>query len=218
MPQQTLATQQFVEIQEIKDGVIHLKSGGLRRLLMVAGVNFDLKSVEEQSAILRAFQNFLNALDFSVQFFVHSRKVNIAPYLEKMAARRTEEQNELLRIQIDDYIEFVRSFVEQNPIITKTFFVVVGYDTAPAAAQAAGGLLGFFKKGGGGQAQTSREIELQKSLLQLNQRVDEVVAGLENIGLQTNQLDDEAATELFYNLYNPQLIEKQGMEILQKQA
>jgi len=101
MPEPTKPSQQFVEIKEIKNDVVYLKSGGLRKILIVSGVNFDLKSENEQTLILNGFRNFLNTLDFSVQLFIHSRKTNIDLYLEKIAARKQEEENELLKIQID---------------------------------------------------------------------------------------------------------------------
>ena len=114
-------SQQFVPIKEIRDGVVYLKNGGLRQLLIVSGVNFELKSEAEQNLILGGFQNFINSLDFSVQIFVHSRKVNVDNYLAKMDMRKKDEQNELLKIQIEEYANFIRSFVDQNAIISKNF-------------------------------------------------------------------------------------------------
>src|SRR3989344_2779812 len=121
-------TQELVEIKDIKDDVVILKDGGLRRVLLVTGVNFDLKSEEERGFILGAYQNFLNSLDFSLQTVIHTRKLNIEAYLEKLKNRETEEQNELLSNQISEYREFIRSFVEENSVMNKKFFVVVPYD------------------------------------------------------------------------------------------
>jgi type IV secretory pathway VirB4 component len=208
MPEITPATQQLVEIKDIKDGVVYLKGGGLRRVLMVSGINFDLKSEAEQTLILNSFQDFLNSLDFSVQFFVHSRKVNINSYLETMEERKKEETNELLKIQIEDYIKFVRAFVEENTIITKNFFVVVPYDPI-VAVQKAGGIFSVFS----GKKTTGGEISNQANLEQLSRRVDQVINGLEQIGLRVAVLGDDELTELYYNLYNPQLVEKRGLEI-----
>ncbi len=213
MAEQTLSTQQFVEIQEIKDGIVYLKGGGIRRILAVGGVNFDLKSEEEQASILRSFQDFLNTIDFSVQIFIHSRKVNVDSYLQKLLGRRAEEPNELLKIQIEDYVEFVRSFVQDNPIITKSFFVVVPYDT-PAISSPKRGLMNLFKGSRAPrEAETDKRVEREKQLFQLGQRVDEVTMGLESIGVHVEPLEDEEVTELFYNLYNPELVEKKGLAI-----
>lgn len=214
MAETTLPTQQFVEIKEIKDGVIRLKSGGLRKALMVSGINFDLKSEEEQGLILNSFQNFLNALDFSVQFFIHSRKVNVDSYVNKIMARKEGEINELLKIQIDDYAAFIKSFVEQNDIINKTFFTVVPFDALPINVSGAG-ILGLFKKPSKSQASVQSSSD-QKNIQQLNQRVDQVINGLQQIGLRAVPLEDDALIELFYNLYNPQLVEKKDLVIAKK--
>ncbi|OGG40230.1 hypothetical protein A3A21_02545 [Candidatus Jorgensenbacteria bacterium RIFCSPLOWO2_01_FULL_45_25b] len=205
------ATQQFVDVKDVKDGVIRLKRGGFRRVLAVSGINFDLKSEEEREIILRSYQAFLNTLDFSVQFFIHSRKVNVSSYLRQIEERRAEEENELLKIQIEDYMNFIRSFVEENPIVTKSFFVVVPYDAA-AFASPTKGFMNIFRPSPT-KAKTDERIEDQKALLQLEARVDEVSSGLQGIGLHAHPLDDDEIAELFYNLYNPELIEKEGFAI-----
>jgi len=212
MPEATLPTQTFVNIREIRDGVVYLKKGGLRRILIVSGVNFDLKLEAEQTLILNSFQNFLNTLDFSVQLFVHSRKVNVDAYLEAMRERMNEEENQLLKIQIEEYMEFIKTFVDQNAIISKSFFTVIPYESA-AVVEGAKGILGLFSK------KPKREVKEQapqEALEQLDHRVNQVIDGLEQIGLRTVPLGDRELVELFYNLYNPQLVEKKGMEIAKK--
>lgn len=206
-------TQKFVEINEIKDGIVYLKDGGIRKILIVGGINFDLKSDAEQNLILGSFQNFLNTLDYPTQFFVHSRKVNIDSYLDKMRERKEQEENELLKIQIDEYINFIKTLVDQNAIISKTFFVVVPYEGI-VATQSLGIISSFF---GSKKSQTAEaQATLQSKLEQLEHRVVEVKEGLEQIGLHVSELNDEELTELFYNLYNPQLIEKKDLKIAQK--
>jgi hypothetical protein len=213
MAEPSLPTQQFVEIKEIRDGIIYLKSGGLRKILMVSGVNFDLKSEDEQSIILNTFQNFLNGLDFPIQFFIHSRKVNVEKYLSSMEERGLGEKNQLLKIQIEEYINFIRSFVERNAIINKSFFVVIPYD-ALSAAKEANGILSFF-----GLGKNKKDIISageKQDLEQLGHRVREVESGLEQIGLRIIELQNEELLELFYNLYNPQLTEKKDLKIFKK--
>ncbi|MBI4034250.1 MAG: hypothetical protein HY378_01740 [Candidatus Brennerbacteria bacterium] len=212
MAEVSLPTQKFVEVKDIKNGVVRLKDGGLRKVLIVSGVNFDLKSEEEQNLILSSFQNFLNTLDFSVQFFIHSRKINISGYLEFLKTRKGEEENELLKIQIEEYAEFIRSFVEENPIISKTFFAIVPYDAVKIPTQAKG-IMGLFKKSPPKKEEEAAEERERKNIEQLDRRVEQVTSGLEQIGLRATALEDGELTELFYNLYNPQLIEKKGLEI-----
>ncbi|MFH1192930.1 MAG: hypothetical protein V1656_01270, partial [Candidatus Jorgensenbacteria bacterium] len=187
MPEQpTLPTQSFVNVKEIRDGVVYLKKSGIRRILIVSGVNFDLKSEGEQTLILNSFQNFLNTLDFSVQLFVHSRKVNVDAYLEAMRNRMNEEESQLLKIQIGEYVEFIKTFVDQNAIINKSFFAVIPYESA-AVVESAKGILGLFSKKPKGEA---KEQSSQEALEQLEHRVSQVIDGLEQIGLRAAPLGD----------------------------
>ena len=209
MAQTTGTTQKFVDIDEIKNEVVYMKNGGLRKILLINGINFDLRLEEEQQMILGSFQSFLNRLDFPIEFFIHSRKINIKSYLDKMKQREEDEKNELLKIQIGEYINFIRSFVEENPIITKSFFVVIPYNPIATIEETKKGLskvVALFT--GGNKKEGEKNESMSKKLQQLNYRVEEVVAGLEQIGLRTNKISDEELTELFYNLYNPQLIER----------
>jgi type IV secretory pathway VirB4 component len=210
--QPTKPSQEFVEVAAIKDGVVRLKNKGLRQILIVSGINFDLKSEDEQNLILDGFQNFINSLDFAVQFFVHSRKVNVEKYLALMEGRKNEETNELLKIQVDEYINFIRNFVEQNAIITKTFFTVVPYDPVIIPGGGSKGLMSFFS-GNKASAKAAAEATIQENLEQLRRRTEQVIAGLNQIGLRAVPLEDDDLTELFYNLYNPQLVEKKELKL-----
>ncbi len=206
------STQQFVEIEDVRDGVVILKNGSLRRILMVAGINFELKSEEEKNVITYNYQNFLNALDFSVQIIIHSRKLNIDEYLEKLSEKGNQETNELLKNQIFEYIEFIRSFVELNAIMAKTFFVVVPYD--PIVIPSGGKrFLGLFKIGATKKNESPLEQSLEQKITQLNQRTDQVISGLIQVGLRVVTLNDEEIIELFYNLYNPEAVEKKDLKI-----
>lgn len=196
-------TQQFVEIEEIKDGVIILKNGGLRKILMVSGINFELKSEDEQNIIIRAYQEFINSLDFSLQIVIHSRKSNIENYLNNLKAKEEAESNSLLKNQLKEYIEFINSFVQNNEIMAKTFFVSVPYEpNVISEGQSIFG--GIFGKKKTTQEKTQEQKEsLQEQVSQLDQRVDHVVSGLLSAGLRAVALNNEELIELFYNLYNP---------------
>jgi len=199
------STQQFIDIEEIKDGVVKVKGGGLRAVIMVAGINFELKSEEEQDIITNSYQEFLNSLDFPIQIVVHSRKLSIDKYLESIQKRKEEETSQLLKDQIDEYIEFVRSFVKENEIMTKNFFVVVPYQ-ASGAASIKKGLFSIF--GGKKNDKKGKDESFEQQLVQLRQRVDQVLEGLERMGLRAVVLNDEELTELYYNFYNPETVEK----------
>ena len=210
-----MPTQEFIDIQSIEDGVIKLKSGTLRKILLVSGTNFSLKSEEEQGLITYAFQGFLNSLDFSVQIFIHSRKLNIEEYLSKLEEREIQEENELLRNQIVEYREFIKAFVSQNAIMQKRFFLVVPYDPIQipqAGLDVTEKITGWFKSKTAGEGEAKKE-NLKEILEQLDQRVDQVIDGLNQIGLRAVPLNNDELIELFYNLYNPATTEKKGVEI-----
>ncbi|MDE2001622.1 MAG: hypothetical protein KGI60_03620 [Patescibacteria group bacterium] len=214
---EALPTQQFIDIKSITDGVVTLKSGALRRILLVSGTNFALKSEEEQGIITYAFQSFLNTLNFSTEIFIHSRKLNIDEYLTKLEDRENQETNQLLKNQIVEYREFIKAFVTQNAIMQKTFFVTVPYDPInlpKAGMDVADKVLGWFKSK---TAETESKSESgSEALEQLNQRVDEVISGLNQIGLRAVPLNTDEILELFYNLYNPATVEKRGTPIKQE--
>lgn len=213
-PQESLPTQDFIGIESIENGVIKLKNTALRKVLLVSGTNFSLKSEEEQGIITYAFQGFLNSLNFSVQIFIHSRKLNIDDYLAKFEERESQEENQLLKNLIVEYREFIKTFVSQNAIMQKTFFIVVPYDplNLPAAGlDVTDKLIGWFKSKSSSDNEKSENIN--EAMEQLGQRVDRVVGGLNQIGLRAVPLDTDELLELFYNLYNPTTIEKKGVDI-----
>jgi hypothetical protein len=204
--QESLPSQDFIAISEIKNDVAYLKNGGLRKVLLVSGINTELKSEEEQNTVYFLFQNFLNSVDFPIQFAVHSRKLNVRGYLEYLETRREAETNELLKSGVEEYIEFVKSFVQENAIMTKNFFVVVAYNPLVTSAKAnlVGSLPIIGKKAGVEENQKNEAEHIE----QLNQRTEQVISGLHGIGLRAVALNSEELTELFFNLYNPETVEK----------
>lgn len=208
MEQTSTSTQQFVDIEDIKDGIIILKNGALRRVLMVSGINFELKSEEEKSIIIGAYQEFLNSLDFSIQIIIHSRKLNIKKYLENFLDRKNSEPNELIREQIEEYVNFIKSFVESNEIMSKIFLVVVPYDFMVKTE----GMMKILDKlpflGGKKKNQKNEDKSFVEKVGQLDQRTDQIINGFSSMGLRSVPLNNEELIELFYNLYNPSAIEK----------
>jgi type IV secretory pathway VirB4 component len=206
---QTARAQDFVQVKDIKEGVVLLKNGGLRKVILVDGLNFDLKSEEEQSVITFAYQNFLNSLDFPIQINIHSRKLNIEDYLKRLNERQAKEENELLKTQIGEYREFIRSFIESNAVMTKSFFVIVPYDpvSLPSINKS---LLPKFLGGGAPDTAPTEEI-LPRNREQLHQRSEQVVNGLRQVGLRAVSLEDPELIEFFYNFYNPTTVENKEL-------
>jgi hypothetical protein len=187
---------------------------------MVAGVNFALKSDAEQTLIVQAYQNFLNSIDFPLQIIIHSRKVNIDTYIETLVRRKESEPSPLLQSQIDEYVSFIKEFIEKNAIMEKTFLVVVPFypaggavaGTAKAASGIFSSMLGSKKPtpAQGAAPKTNEEAEriLKENTEQLSQRVGQIVSGIVGIGLDASVLENQELVELFYNFYNPQTVER----------
>ncbi len=200
---QAKATQEFVPITEVKDGILILKDGSLRAIIMASSLNFALKNEEEKNAIIFQFQNFLNSIDFSLQIFIQSRLLDIRPYLTLIEQRYKEEVNELMKIQIQEYIGFVRNFTETTNIMTKNFFLVVPY--SPAFLQgnkSVQDLLKLGKKESDAPQLTDQEL-FEENRTQLEQRVAVVEQGLARCGVRTIALGSEEVVELFYKIFNP---------------
>lgn len=209
MALQAKATQEFVPIQDVKDGVMVLKDGSLRAIIMVSSLNFALKGEEEKNSIIFQFQNFLNSVDFSVQIFIQSRRLDIRPYLALIEQRYKEQVNDLMRIQIQEYIEFIRNFTETTNIMTKNFFVVVPYASAILQAKTIAGLSPFKKKvTDEKEKKQNLEEVFEESRSQLEQRVSIVEQGLARCGVRTVMLGTEEVIELFYKIFNPGETEK----------
>ncbi|MBI2451099.1 MAG: hypothetical protein HYV52_02045 [Parcubacteria group bacterium] len=208
------STQQFVIIDQIRDNVVFLKDGQMRGILAASSQNFALKTEEEQQATLYQFQNFLNTLDFSLQIVVHSRKLDIAPYLSYLEEATRKEDNELMKIQTQEYTEFIRSFVQGSTIMTKSFYVVVPFALL-AGAKKTGGILSLFKTAAAPAKTLAKmsEKEFQAYKNQLDQRMDQVAAGLTRTGTRTISLDADSLTELFYEIYNPGEVKQKPREI-----
>jgi hypothetical protein len=196
------ATQEFVPIKEVRDGVVVLKDGGLRAVLMASSINLSLKSADEQEAILLQFQNFLNSLDFSTQILVQSRRLDIRPYLLQLDNRLKEQLEPLLKVQTKEYIDFIRGFTEKVNIMTKSFFIVVPYNQpALSVGNPLSGVLPSFGGKGGEKKDASLEFEEKRS--QLDQRISVVIQGLQRVGVRVTQLGTEEVIELFYKTFNP---------------
>ncbi|MHB1086885.1 MAG: TraC family protein [Minisyncoccota bacterium] len=195
------STQDFVPVSEVRDGIVVLKEGGLRAVLLASSINFALKSEDEQTAFIVQFQNFLNSLDFSVQIFVQSRMLDIRPYVATLEIQYKQQLDDLMRIQIREYIEFIKSFTEAANIMTKNFFVVVPY--SPAVITKKNGPASYLPFGGGKKTAEEENRSFEEQVSQLEQRISIVQQGLVRTGVRTVQLGTEEAIELLYKMFNP---------------
>lgn len=200
------ATQEFVPIKEIRDGIVILKDGSMRAVVMASSINFALKSADEQQGVIMQFQNFLNGLDFSVQISIQSRELDIRPYISMLEGRYKSETGDLMKIQIKEYIQFVKNFVDQTSIMTKTFFVVVPFSPTVISSSNGGALGGIL--GGKSSTNTTANSQFEENRTQLEQRIGTISQGLSRCGIKTIQLGTEEVVELFYKIFNPGDMEK----------
>lgn len=196
------ATQDFVPVKEIRDGIVVLNNGDLRALVLVNPINLSLKTDEEQQAVFSQFMGFLNSLDFSTQIVIQSRRLDITPYLVMLEKKYEAQTEPLLKIQTKQYIEFIRDFTDQNSIMTKNFIVVVPYNTGLTSIERSG----FFKKIFG-SSKNKVTIEDRKNFeearTQLEQRIGLVQGGLSSCSLTSTVLNTDEATDVLYKVFNP---------------
>lgn len=198
-------TQDFVTVQEIRDGTILQKDGSLSSVLMVSSINLALKSSDEQQAILLQFQNFLNSLEFSVQIFVQSQRLDIRPYVTMMEEQLKKQTIELIQIQTKEYINFIKSFTNKQNIMTKSFFIIVSYNAPMLKTKDP---LKIFSSNKQKNVKAEKSSDFEESRTQLDQRENIVKNGLSRTGVRLVRLGTEEVVELLYKLYNPGESEK----------
>lgn len=209
-------TQRYLDIAEIKEDVVILKDGTIRAVLLVSSINFSLKNVDEQNAIVQSYMGFLNSLDFPIQVVIQSRKMNIDDYLNRLKDAEKQQKNELLRNQIEDYRDYVRQLVQIGEIMQKRFYVVVPLD--PVTSEESEGLQrrNFFTRLQEiltpSVAIRLSEKRFQDKKQQLMLRVNSVVSGLSSMSLNAAMLDTQSLIEMYYTVYNPELYETEKMQ------
>jgi hypothetical protein len=201
MAKKTSSTQKYLPIAGIRNDCVILKDGSLRAVILCSSINFALKSETEQKSIISGYIQFLNSLEWPIQIVIQSRKLNIDPYLEKLSQLEKEQTNELLKIQTKEYINFVRELVQLGEIMTKKFFIVVPYN--PLGDVKRSFFERFFEIFKAPSLIKMKREKFERYRAELFKRVDFIISGLANIGINAVPLDTQSLIELFYNVYNP---------------
>ncbi|MEX0918940.1 MAG: hypothetical protein WDZ85_03185 [Candidatus Paceibacterota bacterium] len=199
----TKATQDFTSIKEIRDQVVILNDGSFRAVMIASSLNFSLKSSDEQTAIIMQYQNFLNSLDFDIQIFIQSRKLDIRPYLKLIEERLKNQTNDLIKIQTREYMEFIKSFTQSTKVMTKNFFIVIPY--SPPIFQDRNSLwakLPFGRKKDRPKTDQGDD-PFEENKIQLEQRMSVIEQGLSRFGVNTAILGTEELVELYFRVFNP---------------
>ena len=213
-PSKPNSTQNTLQIAEIRDGVVIMNDGTYRSVIMVKSINFDLMSASEQEAVEYAYQGFLNSLYFPVQIFLRSQKVDIGPYIDRLDKIRTEHDNMLLALLMEDYIDYIDVLARSTNIMDKKFYIVVPYASTPAAEKQLetnrGFMTGFLELFSKKELHVViNERELDKAKTELRNRVQAVMSGLQQCGIKSLPLDTEELIELYYDTYNPDTATRQ---------
>jgi hypothetical protein len=211
------STQNMLQIAEIRDGIVIMNDGSFRSVVMLKSINFDLMSTQEREGVESGYQAFLNSLYFPIQVFVRSQKVDIRPYIEKLDKIRSEHDNMLLALMMEDYINYIGDLAMQTNIMDKTFYIIVPFfakvDVQKAITQSKnffGGLTGIFKKDG--QHVTVNEKDLEDAKVELRNRVQAVLGGLMQCSVPGVPLDTQELIELYYDFYNPDTATRQQLK------
>ncbi|MDB4940401.1 MAG: hypothetical protein JWO40_826 [Candidatus Doudnabacteria bacterium] len=214
------STQSYLKISDIKADTLIMDDGIYCAVVAVSSTNFALKSQEEQNALIYGYQNFLNSLDFSLQILMQSRKMDVHVYLEQVRKIMEQQTNELLRIQTQEYIEFISKLIENSSIMNKNFYVIIPHSIGIDLSSGSNGG-GFFSKlfGGGNKSAVSaaskKNVRFEAERQKLDQKVNTVIGGLSALGLKSLPMTTEQVTELVYNSYNFEagpLIDTQRLE------
>lgn len=211
------STQNALEIAEIRDGIVIMNDGSFRSVLMVKSINFDLMSPTEQEAVEFSYQGFLNSLYFPIQIFMRSERVDLQPYIDKLDKIRTEHENMLLAMLMEDYIDYIDALVHQTNIMDKRFYVVIPYfpiaDIQKALTQSKNFFSGLGKLFNNKESHVViSESDLEKAKTELRNRVQAALAGLQQCGIQGLPLDTQELIELFYDTYNPDTATRQQLK------
>ena len=200
------SSQASLLISELRDSMVIMKDGSFRAVVACKSINFDLMSEEEREAVEFSYQNFLNSLNFTVQILVRSQRVDIAPYIDRLMELRRQNDNMLLGVLMDDYINFIDILSQEANIMDKSFFNVIPYYTSKDAEKALEQSKNFFKTFTKSKAPAVTRIDratYDKAVTEINNRAEAVISGLYQIGIQSVRLNTKELGQLYYNFNNP---------------
>jgi len=198
------STLSFVEIAEIRDSAMILREGQLRAVIAISSANFALKSGSEQQIIINSFQGVLNSLEFMIQILVQSRKLNLDNYIEKLQEQEDKQENDLLRVKMQEYIEYIQQMLKEVNIMKKDFYLVIGYDVGNIRY----GLFGSLTRAlNPTKIIKQKQEDFLRNRKFLMSRVDQVASRFAALDLKVDLLNTEQLIALMYNSYNPDTLE-----------
>ena len=205
-PDSPLATQSTLLISELRDGMVIMKDGSFRAVVACQSINFDLMSSQEREGVEFSYQNFLNSLNFTTQILIRSQRVDITPYINRLTEIRKNNDNMLLGILMDDYINFIDVLSQEANIMDKSFFIVIPY--YPNSEQEkmlteTRNLFAAFQKNKQQPVVRIDRPTYDKAAAEINNRVETVTSGLFQIGIHSVRLNTQQLAQLYYDFNNP---------------
>lgn len=208
------SSQNALLISELRDNMVIMGDGSFRAVITCKSINFDLMSSREREGIEYAYQSFLNSLTFPVQILIRSQRVDIAPYLDRLDGMRRGQDNMLLGVLMDNYIDFIDQLAAEANIMDKSFFMVVPYypsgDLDSAVASSKNLFSSIFAPKEQAQIKINKEA-YEKGKDELQNRINTVLSGLFQMGVRSVQLNTKELGELYYNFYNPDTAVRQPL-------
>jgi type IV secretory pathway VirB4 component len=204
-PKNPNSTQSTLLLSEVRDNIVIMADGTFRAVIACKSINFDLMSAREREGVEFSYQNFLNSLNFPIQILIRSQRVDIGPYIDRLVDIRRTQDNMLLNVLMDDYINFIDTLSQEANIMDKSFFIAIPYYPLGDLSNLKDQAKGFFGKMFAKPA-TITKIDTEtyeKARTELKNRVDSVTGGLFQLGVQSVQLTTKELGELYYNVYNP---------------
>jgi hypothetical protein len=205
-PKNPNSTQNTLLLSEVRDNMVIMSDGSFRAVVACKSINFDLMSSTEREGVEYSYQNFLNALNHPIQILIRSQRIDIGPYIERLVEIRRNQDNMLLNVLMDDYIDYIDMLSQEANIMDKSFFIAIPYYPQGDVNNLVEQSKGFFGKLLGGQKNIITKIDTityEKAKTEIKNRVDSVMAGLFQLGIQSVQLNTKELGELYYNFYNP---------------
>lgn len=205
-PKNSNSSQNSLLLSEVRDNMVIMSDGTFRAVVACQSINFDLMSSREREGVEFSYQNFLNSLNHPVQIMIRSQRVDIGPYIDKLVEIRRNQDNMLLNVLMDDYINFIDILSQEANIMDKSFFIAIPYYPQGDMSNLIEQGKGFFGKLLAKPKNTVTKIDTatyEKAKTEIKNRVDSVMAGLFQLGVQSVQLSTKELGELYYNFYNP---------------
>lgn len=195
-----VSTQRYLDIAEIREDTVIMRDSTMRAVILVSSINFALKSEDEQNAIISAYVSFLNNIDFPLQIVIQSRELNIENYLDSLRQKEKEQTNELLKMQINEYVQYIQELISMSKVMNKRFYIIVSYN--PMSDKQQSFFSRVFEVFKPATLIKMKEEKFLERRVELTRRIDNITGGLSSIGLNAVTLDTQSLIELYYNSYN----------------